>query len=195
MRPNSPRKIRGGGERQVSGYVDVSNREFPGAKPWTGIRHYGWRAVSRNVIQTTFDDFMKSAGFSKKSGSWYRTTDEVITVVELQKSQYGLQYFVNIALWLRPLGEATAPKEHVCHVRTRLSGLVGNEEGQLEALLDLDVPTPDSERAEKLTSFLEAHMGPALEAVASLDSLRVGAGRKVVAASLVRGPAQVLLAV
>ncbi|PNI09774.1 hypothetical protein CXX84_05975 [Arthrobacter sp. AFG7.2] len=151
--------------------------------------------MSRNVIQTTIDDFMKSAGFSKKSGSWYRTTDEVITVVELQKSQYGLQYFVNIGLWLRPLGKATAPKEQVCHVRTRLSGLVGNEEGQLEALLDLGVPTPDSERAEKLTTFFEAHMGPALEPVASLESLRAGAGRKVVAASLVRGPAQGLLAV
>lgn len=160
-----------------------------------GIRHYLWRAMSRNVIQTTFDDFMKGAGFSKKSGSWYRTTDDVITVVQLQKSQYGLQYYVNIALWLRPLGEATAPKEQVCHVRTRLSGLVGNEEGQLEALLDLDVPMPDGERAEKLRTFLNAHLGPALEAVASLDSLRDGAGRKVVAASLVRGPAQGLLAV
>jgi len=164
-------------------------------KPWTGIRHYVWSAVSRNVIQTTFDDFMKSAGFLKKSGSWYRTTDEVITVVELQKLQYGLRYFVDLALWLRSIGEATAPKEQVCHVRTRLEGLVGNEESQLEALLDLDVPMPDSERAEKLTSFLEAHMGPALEAVASLDSLRAGAGRKAVAASLVRGPAQGLLAV
>ncbi|TQJ33450.1 uncharacterized protein DUF4304 [Arthrobacter sp. SLBN-122] len=61
--------------------------------------------MSRNVIQTTFDGLMESAGFSKTSGSWYRITDDVITVVELQKSQYGLQYYVNIALWLRPLGE------------------------------------------------------------------------------------------
>lgn len=53
---------------------------------------------------------MKGAGFSKHSGSWYRDTDDVITVAELQKSQYGLQYYVNIALWLRPLGEAKTPK-------------------------------------------------------------------------------------
>ncbi|MGM9473293.1 DUF4304 domain-containing protein [Pseudarthrobacter sp. YS3] len=150
--------------------------------------------MSANVIQTTFDAFMESAGFSKKSGSWYRTSLDVITVVQLQKSQYGLQHYVNIALWLRPLGEATAPKEQVCHVRTRLSRLIGNEEAQLEALLDLDVQMSDGERAEKLRSFLNVHMRPALEAVASLDSLRDGAGRKVVAASLVRGTAQGLLA-
>jgi hypothetical protein len=118
-----------------------------------------------NVIQSTFDGFMKGVGFSKKSGSWYRVTADVITVGDLQKSQYGLQYYVNIALWLRPLGEVKTPKEQVCHVRTRLSRLVGSGEGQLKALLDLDVPMPEGERAEKLTSFLEAHVGPVLEAV------------------------------
>ena len=151
--------------------------------------------MSRNVIQATFDGFMDSAGFSKTSGSWYRITDEVITVVELQKSQYGLQYYVNIALWLRPLGEARTPKEHVCHVRTRLSQLVGGEEDQLAALLDLDVPVPEDQRAEDLTSFLTVHLGPVLEAVASIKSLREDPGQKVVAASLVRGPAQKLVAV
>lgn len=88
--------------------------------------------MSRNVIQTTFDGFMKGAGFSKHIGSWYRDTDDVITVAELQKSQYGLQYY--IALWLRPLGEAKTPKEQACHVRSRLSLLVGSADGQLEAL-------------------------------------------------------------
>jgi hypothetical protein len=150
--------------------------------------------VTLNIIHNAFDGFMKDAGFSKKNGSWYRTTDEVITVVDLQKSQYGLQYYVNLALWLRPLGEAKTPKEQVCHVRTRLSRLVGTKEGQLSKLLDLDVPMPESERAEKLTAFLRVHMAPVLEAVQSLSSLRDGEGQSVVSASLVRGRAQELLA-
>jgi hypothetical protein len=151
--------------------------------------------MNRNVIQTTFDDYMKNAGFSKKGGSWYRTTDDVITVVQLQKSQYGLQYYVNIALWLRPLGAATTPKEQMCHIRTRLSRLVENEEAKLDALLNLDVPMAEEERVEKLTHFLGVHMGPALEAVETLNSLRGGSGQKVVAMSLVKGPARDLLAV
>ncbi|BCW55570.1 hypothetical protein NicSoilB11_29990 [Arthrobacter sp. NicSoilB11] len=41
---------------------------------------------------------------------------------------------MNIALWLRPLGEAKTPKEQASHVRSRLSLLVGSADGQLEAL-------------------------------------------------------------
>jgi hypothetical protein len=35
LKPNNPRAIRAG-ERQVSGYVDELNAEFPGSTPWTG---------------------------------------------------------------------------------------------------------------------------------------------------------------
>jgi Restriction endonuclease fold toxin 9 len=35
LKPNNPRAIRAG-ERQVGGYVDELNTEFPGSTPWTG---------------------------------------------------------------------------------------------------------------------------------------------------------------
>src|SRR6476659_6179213 len=47
------------------------------------------RMAERNAIQRAFDDF---AGFEKKSGSWYRISGEVISVSNLQKSQYGPVY-------------------------------------------------------------------------------------------------------
>ena len=34
------------------------------------------------------------AGFTKKSGSWYRRGEETIAVLNLQKSQYGPSYYV-----------------------------------------------------------------------------------------------------
>lgn len=153
-----------------------------------------WGAMSANVVQATFDSFMKSAGFSKKSGSWYRVSDEVITVVELQKSQYGLQYYVNVALWLRALGEANAPKEQACHVRTRLSRLVGSAEDWLSSLLDLDAGVLDASRRDELSTFLSVHLGPVLEVVDSLDGLRSPEGQRVINAALVVGPARTLLA-
>lgn len=54
----------------------------------------------RNIIQTTFDEFGKASGGSKKSGSWYRRSPETIFVLNLQKSQYAVRYYVNVALWL-----------------------------------------------------------------------------------------------
>jgi hypothetical protein len=35
LKPNNQRAIRAG-ERQVGGYVDELNTEFPGSTPWTG---------------------------------------------------------------------------------------------------------------------------------------------------------------
>ena len=47
---------------------------------------------SRNVVQATIDAFSRDAGFTKRSGAWYRRQVETIAVVELQKSQHGSQY-------------------------------------------------------------------------------------------------------
>nr|WP_014235126.1 DUF4304 domain-containing protein [Arthrobacter rhombi]AER68059.1 hypothetical protein [Arthrobacter rhombi] len=148
-----------------------------------------------NVIQTAFDDFMKSLGFSKKSGSWYRTSDDVVSVVELQRSQYGPWYYVNLAAWLRALGEEKAPKEHKCHMRTRLDNLVGAGEARLTSLLDLEVAMPDAERRSMLTEFLREHLRPALDAMSSLEALHAPEGQKMVALSVVTGPARQLLKV
>ena len=42
----------------------------------------------RNVIQRCVDEFAEGLGMVKKSGSWYRHTDGVIAILNLQKSQY-----------------------------------------------------------------------------------------------------------
>jgi hypothetical protein len=75
-----------------------------------------------------FDKFAAGAGFVKKSGSWYRASDEVITVLNLQKSQYGLSCYVNIAFCLRALGAETFPQEQKCHIRFRLEILLPDRE-------------------------------------------------------------------
>ncbi|PZS07781.1 MAG: hypothetical protein DLM55_09900 [Acidimicrobiales bacterium] len=49
--------------------------------------------------------------------------------LQLQKSQYGLRYYINVALWLLALGEAQFPKERTCHVRSRLSRVLGRRGG------------------------------------------------------------------
>jgi hypothetical protein len=91
-------------------------------KKWSqNVRH----ALSeRNVVQTSFDEFGKASFGAKKSGSWYRRSDETIVVLNLQKSNYGPSYYVNVAIWLLAAGPADAPKPSHCHVQTRLERLV-----------------------------------------------------------------------
>lgn len=148
----------------------------------------------RNVIQTGVDDFAKSAGYAKRNGSWYRRTNDTISVLDLQKSQYGRSYYLNIAIWLLPIEEAAFPEEQQCHIRTRLSSLVPQgEERHLSDLLDLDSNLTDDARAEQLAEALGRWLRPAVDATATVESLRSPAGAQVLSSSLVRASAQEFL--
>ena len=149
----------------------------------------------RNVIQTTFDEFGKAGGGSKKSGSWYRRSPETILVLNLQKSQYATRYYVNVALWLLAAGPADAPKPSHCHVQTRLDDLVPPTlEERLTALLDLDSPIDDGTRHEELLALLREHLLSIMDAAATLEGLRSGEGQRFVQRSLVDGDGQRVLA-
>ena len=149
----------------------------------------------RNVIQSTFDEFGKESGGSKKSGSWYRRSSETIFVLNLQKSQYALRYYVNVAVWMLAAGPADAPKPPQCHIQTRLERLVPPTlEDRLTALLDLDSPIDEEVRHEELLALFREHLLPVMDAASTLDGLRSGDGQRFIKASLVDGDGQRLLA-
>jgi hypothetical protein len=146
-----------------------------------------------NVVRDTVAKFGREAGFTRHSGAWYLRQSETIAVVDLQKSQYGLQYYVNVALWLLPLGEAQYPKEQHCHVRTRLDALLPEQEDRLKDLLDLESPMDESTRVVELRDLLVSQLLPALLACSSVKGLKSTEGKRFLKASLVTGPAQRLL--
>lgn len=148
----------------------------------------------RNVVQRTVDDWAKAAGFEKKAGSWYHLGDEVISVSNLQKSQYGPTYYFNQAFWLGQLGEERYPKDNKCHIRLRLGSLLGDGSARLDQLLDLGYAMPDTERTEELTEILNERLLPVIERGSSLVGLRSLVDEGAFKAAGIRGPAQQLLA-
>jgi hypothetical protein len=117
----------------------------------------------RDAVQRAFDRFGKESGFEKKSGSWYRRADEVISVSNLQKSQYGQQYYLNQAFWLCQFGEERSPKESKCHIRARLGSLLPGQADAIGCLLDLDQPMSDEDRIEQLVGLLRERLLPLIE--------------------------------
>lgn len=148
----------------------------------------------RNAVQRTVDEFGHEAGFEKKSGSWYQHGEEVIVVLNLQKSQYGPQYYVNVAFWLRQLGEERYPKEHKCHVRLRLEDVVPDTEEEIGRLLDLEKPLSDEQRIEALLRLLRERLGPVIKRAGSVDGLRSLRDEGLLAGAAIVGPAQQVLA-
>ncbi len=157
-----------------------------------------WAATTvktANLLKLTLEQFSTEAGFVRHSGAWYLRQIDTIAVIELQKSNYGPKYFVNFALWFVPLGDVNFPKEHECHVRTRLDNLVApDQEQRLSELLDLDVAVDDADRREEFGAILRTDLWPVVAELASVDRLVTSpTGKRLQNVSLVRGSAQKLL--
>lgn len=63
---------------------------------------------------------LKPIGFKRRGATWHRATDETIQVVNVQGSQWGPEYYLNIGTYLRALGAEATPPESRCHVRARI---------------------------------------------------------------------------
>lgn len=145
---------------------------------------------ARNAVQRGFDRFGKDAGYEKKSGAWYRRADEVIAAVDLQKSQYGPQYYVNVSFWLRALGDDLYPKTWKSHIQLRLGSMPGVEPERAERLLDLEQDVPDEQRVEDLAGLLAEAVVPVVERGATLEGLRSLVDDGTFSGAGIRGPAQ-----
>lgn len=121
-------------------------------------------------IKTLFDKTLRDQGFKKASGSWYSDRPETVLVANLQKSQYGSSYYINLGVWLKAIGEVAAPKEHHCHVRIRLESIVSE---RFREALDLENPAMDEESRRMIiaTGIIDEAI-PWLEACSSIDGIR-----------------------
>jgi hypothetical protein len=71
---------------------------------------------------------LETANFTKKGQSWYLNSNDVIIVVNLQKNDWADEYFINIGIWLKALGDVSFPSENNCHLSHRVERLFPNEE-------------------------------------------------------------------
>jgi hypothetical protein len=148
----------------------------------------------RNAVQQAYDRFGQENGFEKKSGSWYRQGEEAIGTVNLQKSQYGPQYYLNVGFWLRELGDERHPKLTDWHISARIEDLVPEVEERIGQLLDLEHPMPDDERSTELVALLNDRLLPLLERGSTVAGLRSMRADETFIAAVIRVPAQELLA-
>ena len=129
------------------------------------------KTKTKNPLRLALEDTLGSAGFSRKGDSWFRRTDEVVEVVNLQKSQYGHQYYLNYALWLRALGEVNFPREEKCHIRMRAGSIVSSD-AELVRLLNFESGANDLERRSGFASILTSEFLPFAASCRSLRDLQ-----------------------
>lgn len=126
-----------------------------------------------DALTLVFREWGRANGFRRKGVTLYRDQPETVAVVNLQASQYGGRYYLNIALWLKAVGEEPDPKEYHCQLRTRLSALRGSNTIDVEeAFLDLRSKVSNEARIGQFRQVLDSVVGPALSKTGTLADLK-----------------------
>jgi hypothetical protein len=121
-------------------------------------------------IHVAFDRFGRDAGMELHRRAWYWRTEEVIVVCDLQKSQYGPRYYLNIGYYLRASGSETHRKSWKCDIGLRAETFLDDDSG-LDELLDLEHPLDDDDRSASLYLLLNA-LTPHIKRGATIDGLK-----------------------
>lgn len=116
---------------------------------------------------------LKARGYKKSGPTWRRRKDDAIQVLNLQKSQWGDSFYVNVGLYLTALGEEEQPTEYRCHVRCRAERLVPREHfAELRGLLDFTTDLSESDRYTKIRALIEHYLLAWLDANSTEVALR-----------------------
>lgn len=136
--------------------------------------------TSSSPVKTAMAHELRSAGFKARGTSWYKHAPDTLLVVNLQKSLYGPQYYINLAAWVKQLGDAEFPKEYQCHIRVRATSLPTNSEETLGHALNLEDESMDTEQREAfIARFMREEAIPFLESLGTWEGIRaaVNAGK------------------
>lgn len=123
---------------------------------------------------------LKPLGFSKTGHNWRLETEETVVVVNLQKSPWSHDYYLNIGALVRTIDDGSRtyggsrPSVVDCHFRIRLEDLfpdkpapdkvVADARQKILDLLDFNAMGPaHARRMKKLASIIDERLLPFLE--------------------------------
>lgn len=126
--------------------------------------------IEKFALIKSFETTLRDAGLIKKSGSWYRAGADADVVLNLQKSDFGNSYYLNVGVNLKALSPEPYPKINQCHIQLSGDSLVGDDLLILNRALNLE-----EGNEEDLKLFIEIMERKILSLVVeflSLDQLR-----------------------
>ncbi|QRY55548.1 DUF4304 domain-containing protein [Sphingobacterium siyangense] len=110
-------------------------------------------------FKTVFDEVAKINNFSKAFGGWYKESPECIAILELQKSNFGDYYKLNIKIFIQGLFDQNYSIDKDL-IKYPLGHANSNETLKYKEVFDFDKSMDDKIRKEKLEELFINHIVP-----------------------------------
>ncbi len=115
---------------------------------------------------------MKKAGFRKSGSYWYFENGETICVLNLQKSSFGDQYYVNLGVLFKELSNDRSPKVPHLPIRFRLDDIYPDQQELKECFNFESQTTSESEKTDLISRAINGVALPALEALKNISEIK-----------------------
>lgn len=90
----------------------------------------------KNVILNGMKVILKEKGYKKKDSSFYKNSNNAIVLINLQKSQWGENFYINIGILFKELeNNIEYPKENQSHIHFRIEDF-GNHGEIVSKIID-----------------------------------------------------------
>jgi hypothetical protein len=127
---------------------------------------------NNKMLQQALAPALKRLGFKKSGATWRKGCSNAIVVLNIQGSQWGPTFYINLGIYFRELGELIEPNECVCHVRTRLTELVPDR-NRLNELLDFGKSIQEGDRLQEIEALVTEYGLSWLATVSTIKGARI----------------------
>jgi hypothetical protein len=118
-----------------------------------------------------FGEVAKENGFERACEGWFKEFPEVIQVLDLQKSNYGSYYYLNIKLFVQgAFGNEYVKSKKL--VKVDGGDIFLRQPDNYSNLLDLDAPFEDSDRKEGLRKMFNEFIVPFSNKTSTKEDIR-----------------------
>ncbi len=118
-----------------------------------------------------FREIAKVSGFDRAFGGWFKESKETIIVLELQKSNFGNYYQLNIKVFIQGVFGETYMKSKKL-VKNSIGHINAGETQEYKNFLDLDKEMGDEKRLEGIRLLFKNHIIPFTEKAMTKSGIR-----------------------
>ncbi|MEY2650726.1 MAG: hypothetical protein RL608_1400 [Bacteroidota bacterium] len=110
-------------------------------------------------FKKVFGEVAKSNGFESAFGGWFKESAESIIVLDLQKSNYGDYYEMNIKVYVQGMfGNSYTRNKDL--VKKDTGDIFRRQPPEYKDVLDFDTPLDDEKRKERLAKLFSEFIAP-----------------------------------